>query len=68
MLTHMKSDGAFSAGGKKKMKTKRGDQGSLKDSRKQKIRTEKIPSIYTGDGSKDRPFTYTSRWVSTRRT
>jgi hypothetical protein len=56
MLTHMKSDGAFSAGGKKKMKTKRGDQGSLKDSRKEKIRTEKIPSIYTGDGSKDRPF------------
>jgi hypothetical protein len=40
----------------KKLKTKRGYQGSLKDSRKQKIRNEKIPSIYTGDLSKDRPF------------
>jgi hypothetical protein len=38
------------------MKTKRGYQGSLKDSRKQKIRNEIIPSIYTGDGSKDRLF------------
>jgi hypothetical protein len=36
----------------KKMETKRGYQGSLKDSRKQKIRNEKIPSIYTGMGLK----------------
>jgi hypothetical protein len=34
------------------METKRGYQGSLKDSRKQKIRNEIIPSIYTGMGLK----------------
>lgn len=73
MLTHMKSDGAFSAGGKKNENQKR---LLRKPKRQKKAKDKKMKKFHLftqGMGLKIdlfRPFTYTPRWpwVSTRRT